>query len=121
VGRLRLVLDGIHPKTNRTRSKLERAFLAMCSRAAIPDPEVNVMLDVRSETLEVDFFWRDAGLIVEADSRQFHNTDSAFQTDRERDQQLQLAGWRVTRCTWHQVEHSPQALAATIQGLLALR
>jgi very-short-patch-repair endonuclease len=30
-----------------------------------------------------------------------------------------LAGWRVSRCTWEQVEGEPQRLAQTIKALLA--
>jgi very-short-patch-repair endonuclease len=59
-------------------------------------------------------------LIVEADGRRFHDTNSAFEHDRRREQRLQLAGWRVSRCSWSQVENSPTTLATTIRGLLTL-
>jgi very-short-patch-repair endonuclease len=119
VARLRLILEELDPATKRTRSELERLFLAMCAKASLPRPEVNVSLDVGSGSLEPDFLWRDAGLIVEADGRRFHDTHSAFQHDRRREQRLQLAGWRVSRCTWKQVEREPRRLAETIRGLLA--
>lgn len=119
VARLRLILDELHPETKRTRSELERLFLRMCSRGGLPQPEVNVPLDVGGRQLKPDFLWRDAGLIVEADSRRYHDTDSAFQHDRRREQRLQLAGWRVSRCTWEQVENEPRRLALLIYGLLA--
>jgi predicted transcriptional regulator of viral defense system len=97
VARLRMLLDEIHPETKRTRSEMERRFLRMCERGGLPPPEVNVSLDVGDgRRLRPDFLWRDAGLIVEADSRRFHGTDSAFQRDRRREQRLQLAGWRVS-------------------------
>jgi very-short-patch-repair endonuclease len=118
VARLRLVLDEIHPATGKTRSELERSFLRMCSRASFPEPEVNATLDVGGRRYRPDFLWRDAGLIVEADSRRFHDTDSAFLSDRQREQQLQLARWRVSHCTWEQVEHGPAALVEVIRGLL---
>ena len=57
-------------------------------------PEVNVRLNVGGRRLEPDFLWREAGLILEADSRAYHDTDSAFQVDRKREQRFQLAGWR---------------------------
>ncbi len=121
VARLRLVLDEIHPERKRTRSELEGMFLEMCQRANLPSPEVNVRLRVDGGKLEADFLWRDAALIVEADSRRFHDTDSAFLTDRRREQRLQLAGWRVSHCTWEQVEFEPTRLASTIRRLLAQR
>lgn len=122
VARLRLILDTIHPQTKRARSELERLFLEMCAKRAIPEPEVNVWMDAPDgKRYQADFLWRDAGRIVEADSRRFHATDSAFVSDRKRQQQLELAGWRVSRCTWEEVEHEPRRLALTIQGLLAQR
>jgi very-short-patch-repair endonuclease len=114
-----MLLDEIHPDIKRTRSELERLFLRMCTHAGLPRPEVNVSLDVGNGSLKPDFLWRDAGLIMEADSRRFHDTHSAFQHDRRREQRLQLAGWRVSRCTWEQVEREPRRLAETIRGLLA--
>jgi very-short-patch-repair endonuclease len=119
VARLRLILDELHPDTKRTRSELERMFLRMCARGGLEAPEVNVSLQVGGRRLEPDFLWRDGGLIIEADSRRFHDTDSAFQNDRRREQLLQLAGWRVSRCTWEQVEKEPKRLAQTIKALLA--
>ncbi len=96
-------------------------FLGMCQRASLPSPEVNVRLQVDRGFLEADFLWREARLIVEADSRRFHDTDSAFLNDRRREQRLQLVGWRVSHCTWEQVEHEPTQLAHTIRRLLAQR
>jgi hypothetical protein len=119
VARLRMVLDEIHPLTKRTRSDMEVLFLRMCERAGLPQPEVNVTLYPGGRRTMPDFLWRDAGLIVESDSRRFHDTDSAFQSDREREQRLQLAGWRVSRCTWEQIEREPRRLAKTIRGLLS--
>jgi very-short-patch-repair endonuclease len=122
VARLRLTLDTLHPQTRRTRSDLERRLLALCEKAGLPEPEVNVWLDAPGgDPLQADFLWRDARLIVEADSRQFHDTASAFERDPRRAQRLELAGWRVSRCTWSQVEREPQPLAAIIRGLLAAR
>jgi very-short-patch-repair endonuclease len=118
VARLRLILEELDPETKRTRSELERRFLRMCKRAGLPPPEVNASLEVDDGRLEPDFLWRDAGLIVEADGRRYHDTGSAFQLDRRREQRLQLAGWRVSRCTWTQVISEPRELAATIRGLL---
>lgn len=120
VARFRLALDEIHPDTRRTRSELERLFLRMCVRFGLPRPEVNVKLAVGDGWLRPDFLWRDAGLIVEADSRRFHDTHSAFVRDRRREQRLQMDGWRVSRCSWEQVEHEPRTLANTICTLLAL-
>jgi very-short-patch-repair endonuclease len=119
VARLRLIIDTLHPQTKRTRSELERLFLTMCVSAQLPHPEVNVWLEVPGgNPLQADFLWRDARLIVEADSHEFHRTPAAFEEDRKREQRFQLAAWRVSRCTWAQVEGEPQRLATTIRALL---
>jgi len=119
VARLRLIVDTLHPQTRRTRGELERRFLAMCITAGLPQPEVNVWLDVLGgDPLQADFLWREARLIVEADSRGFHDTASAFEQDRKREQRFQAGGWRVSRCTWNQVEREPRRLAGTIRSLL---
>jgi predicted transcriptional regulator of viral defense system len=120
VARLRFILDTIHPQTGRTRSELERLFLAACARTGVPEPEVNVWLPAPDgKHYQADFLWRDAERIVEADSRRFHDTDSAFVTERKRQQQLELAGWRVSRCTWEEVEQESRRLSLTIKALLA--
>jgi hypothetical protein len=119
VARLRLIIDTLHPQTKRSRSELERLFLTMCVAAHLPHPEVNIWLEVPGGApLQADFLWRDARLIVEADSRQFHDTSSAFEEDRKREQRFQLGAWRVSRCTWAQVEREPRRLATTIWALL---
>jgi very-short-patch-repair endonuclease len=114
-----MLLDDLHPETKRTRSELERMFLQMCVRAGLPQPEVNVALRAGGRTYKPDFLWRREGLIVEADSRRFHDTYSAFQGDRRREQHLQVAGWRISRCTWEQVERDPRSVATTIRALLS--
>jgi predicted transcriptional regulator of viral defense system len=120
VARLRLILDSIHPQTKRTRSELERLFLAMCAKHSVPEPEVNVWLAApNGKRYQADFLWRDQRRIMEADSRRFHDTYTAFVEDRKRQQQLELAGWRVSRCTWEEVEREPRRLANTVRGLLS--
>jgi len=121
VARLRMVMDEIRPETKRTRSEMEREFLRLCERANLPRPEVNVSLRVSGRTQKPDFLWRDVGLILEADSRTYHDTDSAFQVDRRREQRFQLAGWSVSHCTWEQIFQEPAALTRTVRGLLENR
>jgi predicted transcriptional regulator of viral defense system len=119
VARLRRLADEVHPQNKRSRSELERMFLHVCLQAGLPQPEVNVPLRVGDRRFKPDFLWRDQRLILEADSRRFHDTDVAFVDDRRREQRLQLAGWRVSRCTWEQVEFEPLVLAETVRRLLA--
>jgi very-short-patch-repair endonuclease len=87
-----------------TRSELEEAFLALCRRAGLPDPEVNVRL----HGYEVDFLWREQRRVIEVDGYAFHSVRGAFERDRRKDVDLELAGFPVTRFTHDQVIHQPE-------------
>jgi very-short-patch-repair endonuclease len=103
--------------TTATRNDFEERFLALCRRHRLPQPEVNVpLLDY-----VVDFFWRDARLIVEADGRATHGTRRAFQEDRDRDGRLAVAGYLVVRFTWWDVTRRPAVVAHRIRRLLHAR
>jgi very-short-patch-repair endonuclease len=117
-GILRAVLDEHSPGTTLTRNKLEEAFLAICDRARLPRPEVNVWIPVEPTGYEVDFLWRARGLIAETDGRDVHTTRRAFTNDRLRDQRLMLAGYTVVRFPWQQVTYDPREVAATLRALV---
>lgn len=78
-----------------TRSELEARFTAEIAAAGLPPPSQNVLL----HGYEVDALWEDAQLVVELDGYAYHHTRSAFESDRRRDADLQLAGYRVIRVT----------------------
>jgi uncharacterized protein DUF559 len=118
VARLRDALSAYDSSSERTRGELERRFLALCARSGLPRPEVNAPLLLDGTQIVADFLWRDTRLIVEADSHRFHGTATAFERDRQRDQLLILAGWRVIRCTWRQVVNHPEELTRTLRILL---
>jgi hypothetical protein len=97
-----------------TRSDMEERFIALCDDHGVPRPDSNT----RIEGVEVDFVWRDAWLIVEVDGYAYHRSPSAFESDRERDVLLGLAGWRVLRFTWTHVARRPAWVAAAVCGAL---
>jgi hypothetical protein len=101
--RLRHVLASYEIGEALTRSELEERVLAICRAADVPRPAVNA----RAAGLDVDFLWRDARLVVEADSRRHHHTLAAFERDRERDAQLVARGYRVIRLTHRRVVTRP--------------
>jgi len=118
VARLRRAIAEHDSRDERARGELERRFLALCRRAELGRPEINAPLVIEGVQIEADFLWRQAGLIVETDGRRFHGTAAAFEQDRRRDRRLQVAGWRVLRCTWRQVVDAPEELARDIRLLL---
>jgi hypothetical protein len=97
---VRAVLEARNAGAKVFRSDLEVAFLEFLDRFGFPEPELNAKI----EGLEVDAVWREHRLVVELDSRAFHMTVAAFETDRERDRILQAAGWRTIRITSRQLE-----------------
>lgn len=97
-----------------TRSELERRFLELIRKAGLPFPVVNGLV----LTYEVDFHWPQACLVVEADSRAFHAHALAFQEDRRRDMEIELAGWHVLRLTWRQVLDEPHRVATLLKARL---
>ncbi|HET8757105.1 MAG TPA: type IV toxin-antitoxin system AbiEi family antitoxin domain-containing protein [Solirubrobacteraceae bacterium] len=111
---LRAVLSHYSPAS--TRSELEERFLRLCDDHGIPRPQTNA----RIEGFEVDFVWRDARLIVEVDGYAYHRSPGAFESDRERDVTLTVAGWHVLRFTWTQVTRRRGWIATAIRGRLAL-
>ena len=124
--RLHVELDPDHPGAARlanvlerhdlehtTRSPLEDDFLELCDRYDIPRPLVNVYI----EGFEVDFVWPEARLIVETDSRTWHDTADAFERDRVRDALLTATGWRVVRFTRRRVRTEPGAVADLVRTL----
>jgi very-short-patch-repair endonuclease len=104
-----------HIETDRTRSDLEAAFLALFAHHRIPSPEVNPKIG----RYEVDFLWRDEKLIVEADTWTYHRGSVAFEDDHARDLDLRAAGYAVLRFTDRQLENEPERIVADIRKELA--
>jgi very-short-patch-repair endonuclease len=93
-----------------TRSEMEERFLKLCDEHGIPRPQVNVVV----EGIEVDFVWPDRRLIVEVDGYRYHRAPSRFESDRERDVTLVVAGWQVMRFTWTQLTERPAWVARAV-------
>jgi predicted transcriptional regulator of viral defense system len=97
-----------------TRSKLERDFRRLIAQAGLPEPQYNVVV----AGLSVDVYWREWKLVVELDTRRYHGTPRAFETDRIRDATLQKADIRVLRVTGDRMDNAP---AAVLDDILSLR
>jgi hypothetical protein len=104
-----------------TWSENEEALLAITRELGIPDPDTNqfIVLDDGGPAIRVDFVWREQRVIVEADSKKWHNTRQRFEQDRVRDQRLTAAGWTIIRTTWRQMKHRPHELRPLLLKLLA--
>jgi very-short-patch-repair endonuclease len=105
----------ITPEVARTRSELERRFLELVRDAGLPVPVVNGIV----YGYEVDFHWPEHKLVVETDGRSVHGTPVAFERDRRRDLELELAGWHALRLTWRQVTERPSDVVALLRRRLS--
>jgi hypothetical protein len=96
------------------RSMLEVLLLQLSDDHQIPEPIANAQV----QGFTVDFYWPTKRLVIEADSYTYHSMPSTFETDRERDQQLTLAGYTVVRFTYKQVTRQPKAVVDRVRRLL---
>jgi very-short-patch-repair endonuclease len=107
--------DAVEP--DRTRSELERLFLALCRRYHLPAPQLNIEIG----KFVVDFVWPDQRVIAETDGYKFHRGRQAFEDDRARDVELSARGFLVLRFTYAQVQDDPAAVAASLRAVLLRR
>lgn len=66
----------------------------------------------------VDLAFPAERLAIECDSRQWHDTSSAFESDRSRANRLTVAGWTVLRFTWKAFIESPASIVNDVYNAL---
>jgi very-short-patch-repair endonuclease len=116
VAKLRRVLD-LPGGPKRTRSGGERAMLRLLRRAGISDFETNALV----HGYEVDFLWRDAGVVIELDGWDGHSGRAAFERDRLKIARLSANGLTVVPVTGRQLRDDPASVVDRIQRTLAAR
>jgi very-short-patch-repair endonuclease len=94
----------------RSRSELEDRFHQLVKEANLERPESNAKL----LGYRVDAVWRKQKIVVELDGFQDHGTRERFETDRERDAALQLAGFKVLRFTDRMLARQPGRVKRTL-------
>jgi len=98
-----------------TRSEFERRFLRFCQTRGVALPEAtNVVVAGH----QVDALYARERLAVELDGRATHARRAQMRADRRRDADLQLAGLRVLRLVWEDLD--PDEAAVTRRRILAL-
>jgi Protein of unknown function (DUF559) len=101
------------------RSVLEAKVLPLLGRRDLPMPRANAGVALAEGSVEVDFLWEAERLVLEADSREFHATEVAFERDRWRDRELMRVGYSTLRVTRKQVETEAGAVADAIASRLS--
>ena len=104
-----------------TNTVLAAKYRDLCLAHGLPDGDVEVHAGDDRWIGRVDVFYRDARLLVELDSRRWHNTRDGFESDRRRTNDLVLAGWRVLRITWRMIHDHPERVVAMIAQAGAAR
>lgn len=105
-------------KKGKLKSPLEAKVLPLVLRHGLPTPLLNAPVEIANGRIEVDFLWPEQRLVVEADSRDFHGTDLAFERDRWRDRELFRVGYSTLRVTNQQAERETDAVVQAIAARL---
>jgi very-short-patch-repair endonuclease len=99
-----------------TRSEGERLMLALVRRHGLPEPATNVQI----EEWNVDFLWRDQGLVVEVDGYGFHSSLPSFERDHLKDAALQdQHALTLRRVTYRQLRDHPDETADNLKSWLS--
>ena len=101
-------------------SELERLLDEIIRDFDLPEPSRQLWIDLPDKRVRIDHAYPDARLLIEVDSYAWHSDREAFEADRQRDNELQLLGWRVLRFTWAQLRYEPQNVATMIREHLTL-
>lgn len=109
-----LLADAVDPEG--VASILELRFLKLCEDHGIPRPLVNRPF----AGVCPDFRWPDVMVVVETDSRRFHDTVAARRRDAKKDALLEALGYTVVRLRWREVTADPAAAAARVRAALGL-
>ncbi len=103
----------------RLKSPLEAMVLPLLAKRGLPAPRCNAPVELaEGKRIEVDFLWEEQRFVLEADSRDYHGTDAAFERDRWRDRELMRVGYSWLRVTKRQAEHETDVVADTIASRL---
>jgi hypothetical protein len=113
-GRLRKALELYRPAPF-TRSGLELRFLELVEQAGLPKP----FTGFNELGHELDVYWPAERLVVELDIYETHGSPAAFERDRLRQEDLLLAGIRMTRVTGPRLEREPRKVIERVRRLLA--
>jgi very-short-patch-repair endonuclease/predicted transcriptional regulator of viral defense system len=101
VAQLRKLLDPLHFRLS--DSDLEQAMRPLAKSAGLPVPETKAWVN----GYEVDLFWPELGIVVEADGLRYHRTASQQKRGLERDQAHLAAGLWPLRFSHWQVAREP--------------
>lgn len=89
-------------------------MLPLLAARGLPAPRCNAPVELIKGRIEVDFLWEEQRFVLEADSRDFHGTEAAFERDRWRDRELMRVGFGSLRVTKRQAVSEAEAIADAV-------
>jgi hypothetical protein len=119
VALLRSVMER-RPLGKPSRSILELELLDLIRNSGLPMPSRNVdVIDANGDHREIDLCYVAQKGAIEADSRQWHSTESQQSDDGRRQVALEAVGFAFVRVTWPDVMQRPNWVLDQIRQLLA--
>jgi hypothetical protein len=114
---LRRILDVRTQEYIPPESELEALLDAVLSSAGLPLPTPQVSVGGTQTPIgRVDRVYREARVVIEADSRRYHSAWLDQQADHRRDLLLAAAGYRIVRVNWHQLIREPELLIRAVKA-----
>jgi len=105
------------PELGRIRSVLEGLILLALVERRLPMPRVNTKVG----GYEVDFYWPDHGVVLEADGQAFHRGHVQRGIDAAKTRDLEARRLVVLRVTYKEFDQSPNAVLDGVTETLAFR
>ncbi|SDT03517.1 endonuclease domain-containing protein [Microlunatus soli] len=106
---------------DRPWSELERAGHRLFRKHHLTGWTTNSPVSTRTRSWSVDVLFRRQRVIVEFDGYDFHSDHDAFELDRRRRNELELAGYLVLNFTWAHVRDDPAWVIGWIRLALEAR
>ncbi len=102
-----------------SESVLETRLIELIRTEGLPLPRMQYRPEWLSHVSgRVDLAYPEHRLVIEGDSMKYHGTPEHFQKDRVRDNLAQIAGWRILRFTWEDIETRPIYVVRAITAAL---
>ncbi|MDO5498789.1 MAG: DUF559 domain-containing protein [Propionibacteriaceae bacterium] len=107
----------LHSSRGRPWSEAERQLHVLLRRWRLAGWEANYHVFLGGRSWFVDVAFPQARAALEFDSREFHLIAKAFETDREKLNELEAAGWRVLQLTWAMLQN-PDRIRRWLRAIL---
>lgn len=115
---MRLQVEDLSPGYVPPNTVLAAKFRDLCVAHGLPTGEAEIHVGDDRWIGRVDVRYALERVLFELDSRRWHKTRDGFESDRQRTNDLVLAGWRVFRITWRMLHDHPEKVVALVRRAL---